>query len=46
MTEDRERYILEQLRAIRISVEITAAVVFLFAIVRALSWLWMNFLAA
>lgn len=42
MTEDREKYVLQQLRAIRISVEITAAIVFLWAIVRAFSWVFAN----
>lgn len=42
MTEDREKYLLGQLRAIRISVEITAAIVFLWAIVRAFSWVFTN----
>jgi hypothetical protein len=45
MTEDREKYALEQLRAIRISVEITAAVVFLWAIIHALVWIWTNMMA-
>lgn len=44
MTEDREKYALQQLRAIRISVEITAAIVFMWAIVRAFSWIFTNML--